>query len=379
MPRIPKLLAHARGYFFVRITGPDGKRRDHILGRDRANTEFQYNQFVAERCKGRINPQVQSQPIRSRVNLSIDELVGQYLETIRDQYEPTDSFRDYKKVGELLSRLYGNLPTTAFLIPHFQRLIRTMISSGFALRTINVRIGFVKHFFKYALDCEAITAEQFFKIKSVPRLRRGDNRVKPERIVPPVEVDVVNRTIPYFSPMIADMVTVQLHSGMRAGELCRMNWSEIDRSGGIWMYRPAKHKTASKGKTRAIPLGTVCRGVLSHYTESAGDYVFNPQDIERRASAVCKPRATNLKTCYDTERYTREIRRGVNAAISAGAIATDERWTSHQLRHRAGTDARAMFGIDAAQLLLGHSDVRTTERYAIPDESKMMEYAEKLG
>ena len=69
----------------------------------------------------------------------------------------------------------------------------------------------------------------------------------------------------------------------------------------------------------------------------------------------------------------------MNAAIRAGAITKEEKWASHQLRHRAGTDARAMFGIDAAQLLLGHSDVRTTERYAIPDESKMMEMAEKMG
>ncbi|MDD3470599.1 MAG: site-specific integrase, partial [Thermoguttaceae bacterium] len=263
----------------------------------------------------------------------------------------------------------------------FQALIREMISHGWALRTINVRIGFIKQFFKYALDCDLVTAEQFFKIKSVPRIRRDDIRVKPERVVPPVEVDVVQRTLPYFSPMVADMVTVQLHSGMRAGELCRLNWAEIDRSGTVWMYRPEKHKTANKGKKRAIPLGPVCRAVLEQYESSAaaGGFVFNPQDIERRASAVRKPRTTNRTDHYNSDRYTREIRGGVDAAIRAGAITTGERWASHQLRHRAGTDARAKFGIDAAQLLLGHSDVRTSERYALPDESKVLEFAEMLG
>lgn len=34
MPRIPKLLTHSKGSFFVRVTGPDGKRRDHNFGRD---------------------------------------------------------------------------------------------------------------------------------------------------------------------------------------------------------------------------------------------------------------------------------------------------------------------------------------------------------
>ncbi|MDD3470183.1 MAG: site-specific integrase [Thermoguttaceae bacterium] len=189
----------------------------------------------------------------------------------------------------------------------------------------------------------------------------------------------MQRTLPYFSPMIIDMVTVQLHTGMRAGELCRLNWGEVDRSGSIWMYRPKKHKTASKGKKRAVPLGPVCQAVLERYLKYTDEYVFNPQNIEWRTSVTLEARTTNHKTCYDMFRYTREIRRGVESAIQSGAITEDERWTSHQLRHRAGTDARAKFGIDAAQLLLGHSDVKTTERYAIPDESKMIAFAKTMG
>ncbi|MDD3470011.1 MAG: hypothetical protein PHE53_08545 [Thermoguttaceae bacterium] len=85
-----------------------------------------------------------------------------------------------------------------------------MLSVGLAKRTINHRVDAIKQMFQYALDCDIVTAEQYFKIKSVPRIRRDDIRVKPERVVPPVEVDVVQRTLPYFSPMIADMVTVRL-------------------------------------------------------------------------------------------------------------------------------------------------------------------------
>ena len=303
MPRLPKLLVHSQGFYFVRVTGADGKRHDHNFGRDRQKAEFQYNQFIAELCQNRNTPQ----PVRARVSLSIDELIIQYLESIRDRYEPTNSFTDYKKAGELLGRLYGKMSVTFFTIPHFQTLIREMLSAGLAKRTINQRIDAIKKMFQYALDYELITAEHFFKIKSVPRIRRDDIRVKPERVVPPVEVDVVNRTQPFFSPMIADMVTIQLHSGMRAGEVCRMNWNEIDRTGTVWMYRPEKHKTANKGTKRGIPLGPACQSVLEQYESSAttGGFVFNPQDIERRASAVRKPRTTNHKTCYDTDRYTR--------------------------------------------------------------------------
>lgn len=40
---------------------------------------------------------------------------------------------------------------------------------------------------------------------------------------------------------------------------------------------------------------------------------------------------------------------------------------------------RSREAIDVAQLLLGHSDVRTTERYVVPDESKVIEFSEMLG
>ena len=196
MPRIPKLLTHSQGFFFVRTTGEDGKRHDHNFGRDRVKAEFQYNQFVAELCQKRNNPQ----PVRSIVNLSIDELVVRYLDTIRERYEPTNSFTDYKKAGELLSRLYGRYSVTTFIIPHFQNLIKVMLDEGKAKRTINLRIGAVKRIFQYALDCELITAEQYFKIKSVGRIRKDDIRVKPERIVPPVDVDVVRRTF-FLDPL----------------------------------------------------------------------------------------------------------------------------------------------------------------------------------
>lgn len=112
MPRIPKLLTHSKGSFFVRVTGPDGKRRDHNFGRDPKKTAFQYNQFIAELCQNRNNPQSP----RSVVNLSMDELVIQYLESIRDRYDPINSFTDYKKVGVLLSRLYGRLSIVSFIV-----------------------------------------------------------------------------------------------------------------------------------------------------------------------------------------------------------------------------------------------------------------------
>ena len=267
-----------------------------------------------------------------------------------------------------------------------------MIGKGWALRTINARINAVKSFFKYALKHDLIDGNQFHRLNSgVDRVRSDDIRVKPAREVLPVPVDVVERTLPFLTPMVRDIVQVQLLAGMRAAEVCRMRFDELawDDDGALW-YRPVKHKNASRGKKRDIPLGPKARKILATYgvtmdvVTSAGaeprEYVFDPRDVELRFSEFCRPRRKpNAIPYFTTWRYVHEIRGGVNRAVAAGAIKESERWTSHQLRHRALTDMRREYGLDVAQLLGGHSDAKTTERYAAPDRSKAVRCVMETG
>jgi integrase len=54
-------------------------------------------------------------------------------------------------------------------------------------------------------------------------------------------------------------------------------------------------------------------------------------------------------------------------------------WHPHQLRHAAGTKIRASFGLEGAQVALGHKHVRVTETYAERDQSLGRRVAEQLG
>jgi integrase len=54
-------------------------------------------------------------------------------------------------------------------------------------------------------------------------------------------------------------------------------------------------------------------------------------------------------------------------------------WHPNQLRHNAATDARGRAGVDAAQVILGHSSVKTTEIYAETNIDAAIEYARKWG
>lgn len=74
------------------------------------------------------------------------------------------------------------------------------------------------------------------------------------------------------TPVVAGMMQVQLLTGMRSGELCRLRPCDIDRSGNIWIYQPKAvdqnqydHKTAYLGTKKIITIGPKAQKVLVKY------------------------------------------------------------------------------------------------------------------
>ncbi len=56
------------------------------------------------------------------------------------------------------------------------------------------------------------------------------------------------------------------------------------------------------------------------------------------------------------------------------------RWHPHQLRHTAGPLIRREFGLEAAQLALGHSSAKVTDAvYAERDMARVIEVMKRIG
>ena len=56
-----------------------------------------------------------------------------------------------------------------------------------------------------------------------------------------------------------------------------------------------------------------------------------------------------------------------------------EPWSPNQLRHAAATKIRQQSGLDAAQVILGHSSVQTTQVYAEKNLTAAVDIAAKIG
>ncbi len=56
-----------------------------------------------------------------------------------------------------------------------------------------------------------------------------------------------------------------------------------------------------------------------------------------------------------------------------------QRWSPNQLRHTAATAIHKNFGLETAQVILGHSAADVTQIYAERDANKAREIAREIG
>ena len=147
----------------------------------------------------------------------------------------------------------------------------------------------------------------------------------------------------------ADIIRLLLLTGCRRSEILRLRWSEVDRD----------RLVLADGKTRPriVPLNTPARRILERRPRGASPFVFpSPRDPAR-------PRSRNLAFWY-------------RARHEAGI----EDVRLHDLRHTHASHA-VMNGVPVPVVarLLGHSDVRTTLRYAHLGDREIKQAAERVG
>ena len=58
---------------------------------------------------------------------------------------------------------------------------------------------------------------------------------------------------------------------------------------------------------------------------------------------------------------------------------SDHRWSPNRLRHSAGTEIRKRYGLEAAQVILGHASADVTQIYAERDLQKAVEIMREVG
>jgi integrase len=382
-------------------------------------------------------------------SITVAELIARYWAYAEGYYRdadgvPTGEVPYLRAALRPLNHLYG--PTAAADFgPLRLKAVRELLVNGYrhprygeqgalSRNGVNGRCHRIVRVFKWAVAEELVPADALHALRAVPGLREGRTKARETEPVLPVAWEDVKATLLHLRPMTAAMVRVAWHTGMRPGEVCRLKLAELDRSGEVWLYRPAKHKTAHRGKVRVVAVGPLAQAVILQFVRvrcplcgvegrpprigsrdgatcgrcadelDAGGVcgphpreevtpedvpLFSPaRDRDERSEDERAARRTRVQPSQRNRRLVAPRRKPrdaytpmtlgravVRAAKSAGVAP----WHLNQIRHAHGTRVRAEFGLEAAQAALGHSRADVTQIYAERDLGSAVKVAREIG
>lgn len=301
--------------------------------------------------------------------LTVKHLTASYREYIREKYSSRSEVARKCKVCDALDTHFGEMRIEQFG-PKALLLQRSRwLKDGDKCRSyVNKCCGEVVRCFKWGVSQEIVEESTWRRLISIEPLRSGEGFENAKR--QPVSIDVVRATACELSPIVKAMLAIHIQTGMRPAELCDMRPKDIDRSGEVWLYRPAQHKTKHHGKPRVIPILGDAREALIEYLNRAPDsHCFSPKEAdawfraklrsERKGYGSYKPTKGTLRagTKYSPQSYRQAIERAAKRAKVG-------HWVPYQLRHLNLTEVRQALGIEHAQALGGHSRMDMTEHYA---------------
>lgn len=269
-----------------------------------------------------------------------------------------------------LVKLYGRSKAADLDAAAIEAVQSAMVRAGLARSTVNARIKRIKRAIRWMAKRKLVPASVIVEASTVDPLMPGRTTAPEAAPIAPVAVADVERTIPELSAPIAAMVRLQLLTGARAGEVLSMRAGEVDLVVGE--YRPGSHKGTWRGKGRVVYLGPQAVELLRPWVERAMAGPGGPEAYLFDPRMVRPDKAPHLSDRYSRRSYRQAI---VRACRRAGVAE----WSPLQLRHRAATDIRARFGLEAAQAVLGHARADVTQVYAERDGAKAREVMREAG
>jgi integrase len=392
MPRsnsayVPKYRKHrASGQAIVTINS-----RDYYLGPFGTKaSQLEHDRIITEWLASGRSP---SFGIQSDA-LTVVELLAAYVPFAKRYYGNTrrGEFANMKRAMKPVLKLYGPTPAAAFGPQELKAVRQVLVTRGLGRTYINATVHRIVRLFRWAVAEGLLPPTVPQALAMVPGLRKGRSEARETDPVRPVDMQVVQATLPHLSPIVAAMVQLQMFSGARPGEICRLRPCDIDRSGDVWLARLSEHKTAHHDRERTIFIGPQGQRVLAPFmARPANTPCFSPAETltwvqSQRAASRTTPLSCGNRAGTNRQRHPR--RRPGNqytpqsyyyAIRRACERARLEQWSPGQLRHNSGTSIRQQHGIEAAQIILGHAQLGTTQVYAERDMALGIRVARQVG
>jgi integrase len=175
-----------------------------------------------------------------------------------------------------------------------------------------------------------------------------------ERFFSQAELAAITDALNDYPGVAADCVRLVMLTGCRPAEAMKARWTEFDKEPGYWV-KPSAH--TKQRKVHRLPLSPPALELVDRLRQKrGGEHVF-PGDIAGEP----------LKALWHVWHFVRKV-----TGLSQDARVYD-------LRHTfASVGAGGGLGLPIIGKLLGHTQARTTQRYAHLADDPVREAAEKI-
>jgi integrase len=296
-------------------------------------------------------------------NLTFAEVFDEYLVYSKLKKKNPRSWKREEQLFRLhVSPVIGKLPLSKIAeVPHLRNLQKNMEKAGSSPRTIRYALHVVRIVFHFAMD------EGYFSGTN-PALEKSRNAVsqkrsgisypqednKKERYLTREEADLLMKELAGRSAEVHSMAMLALYAGLRFGEIAKLTWGNVDLFQGTMNLRQTK-----SGKDRIAYMTPDIQKMFAHR---------GPGDPDR---LVFPARGKDNEPHYMISHLYYAV---VKKLFNEGVTDKKQLVNFHTLRHtfaswlvKNGTD------IYKVQELLGHGDLKMTERYAHHDKDQLKE------
>ncbi len=310
-----------RGRWAIEWYGPDGRRKRRVIGGSYQEAVKAHRDTKARLDRGEL-------PLFATSTKTVAEAAMKYWEVCRGTWAPTEANRVRSLLDHHLLPFFGGRRIANVKQLHVEEYVAKRQREKAAPSTINKEVMRFRHLLNKSIQWGEITRNP---CQGVKRLKEPPPQVtyldREERVRLLAEAGV-------YATTLRDIVIFAMFSGARLSEILALTWSNVDLSRRSITFRKTK-----SGKIRHVPIHSNLLQVL---------HALNPSN---------DPTTPLFPPEWNSRRVSTAFRRIAQRAGLKG-------FTFHDLRHDfASWLSMSGVSIRAVQTLLGHEDLRMTERY----------------
>jgi integrase len=257
----------------------------------------------------------------------------------------------YASAMKAFLRICGDKHLTSYTQASVEQFKQQRTSEGATPTTVNIYLRSMMAIFSFALKRGLIEKTIFHISQSIKVPKR------PPAYLGRKEFDALIEQTP--SPLLREIFTFAATTGMRAGEIVNLKWTNVDLERRQASIVNSEDFTTKSGKGRVVPLN-----------ETAFKVLVGREAQRRFSDFAFHKRGFRIERNYLSHAFKKAVRK---AGLS-------ESLRFHSLRHTFGSwCAQSNVPIYTIQALMGHSNVQTTSIYAHLAESHLHSAVEKIA